>query len=380
MRSLLTAAAISLAFTLFLTPVFLRLFRKWGWGQVIRTPEDVHNPSHGEKRGTPTMGGTIFIVGTIVGYLVGAYTGNNPPTISGLLVMWMMVGFGAVGFIDDYMKVRRQRSLGLTGWRKIVGQVIVVVPFAHRRAELPERVGPDARVARTSRSSATCRCCRSWRSAPSSDGCSTSRGSRSSASRAPTASNVADGLDGLAAGAGVFVVGAYSLIAFWQFQQACTRRSRVSTRRSPRATRPAIRFDLAIVSAAFVGALVGFLWWNAPKAQVFMGDVGSMAIGGVIAAMAILTRTELLADPRRRRLRHRPGLGHPAAALLQAHPRQTPVPDEPVPPPPRDARLVRDHDRRAHVDHRRHARGLGHRALLRRVARADMTDPLGSMP
>ena len=65
MRSLLTAAAISLAFTLFLTPVFLRLFRKWGWGQVIRTPDDVHNPSHGEKRGTPTMGGTIFIVGTI---------------------------------------------------------------------------------------------------------------------------------------------------------------------------------------------------------------------------------------------------------------------------------------------------------------------------
>ena len=67
MRSLLTAAAISLAFTLFLTPVFLRLFRKWGWGQVIRTPDNVHNPSHGEKRGTPTMGGTIFIVGTIVG-------------------------------------------------------------------------------------------------------------------------------------------------------------------------------------------------------------------------------------------------------------------------------------------------------------------------
>jgi hypothetical protein len=81
-RSLLTAAAISLAFTLFLTPVFLRLFRKWGWGQVIRTPEHVNNPSHHEKRGTPTMGGTIFIVGTIVGYLVGAYTGNNPPTIS----------------------------------------------------------------------------------------------------------------------------------------------------------------------------------------------------------------------------------------------------------------------------------------------------------
>ena len=157
MRSLLTAAAISLAFTLFLTPVFLRLFRKWGWGQVIRTPENVHNPSHGEKRGTPTMGGTIFIVGTIVGYLVGCYTGNNPPTISGWLVIWMMVGFGAVGFIDDYMKVRRQRSLGLSGWRKIVGQILVVVPFAVGGAEFPERVGSDARHPRTSRSSVMCR-------------------------------------------------------------------------------------------------------------------------------------------------------------------------------------------------------------------------------
>src|SRR5690606_18902364 len=96
-RSLLTAAAISLAFTLFLTPVFLRLFRRWGWGQVIRTPDDIHNPSHGAKRGTPTMGGTIFIAGTVVGYFVGGYTGNNPPTISGLLVLWMMIGFGVVG-------------------------------------------------------------------------------------------------------------------------------------------------------------------------------------------------------------------------------------------------------------------------------------------
>ena len=84
MRSLLTAAAISLAFTLFLTPVFLRLFRKWGWGQVIRTPEDVHNPSHDEKRGTPTMGGTIFIVGTLVGYLVGALHRQQPADDLGL--------------------------------------------------------------------------------------------------------------------------------------------------------------------------------------------------------------------------------------------------------------------------------------------------------
>jgi phospho-N-acetylmuramoyl-pentapeptide-transferase len=289
-RSLLTAAAISLAFTLFLTPVFLRLFRKWGWGQVIRTPEDIRNPSHGAKRGTPTMGGTIFIVGTIVGYLVGSFTGNNPPTISGLLVLWMMVGFGVVGFIDDYMKVRSQRSLGLTGWRKIVGQVLVTVPFGIVALNFPNRAGQTPASEYIS----------VFRDVPilwlfalgpvigwllylvwiSLIGVATSN-----------SVNLTDGLDGLAAGSGIFVTGAYTLMAFWQVQQVCTN---VAEAVQPACYGTRDPFDLAIISAAFVGALVGFLWWNAPKAKVFMGDVGSMAIGGVIAAMAILTRTELL--------------------------------------------------------------------------------------
>ncbi|MGX1702325.1 phospho-N-acetylmuramoyl-pentapeptide-transferase [Microbacterium sp. NPDC055357] len=293
MRSLLTAAAISLAFTLFLTPVFLRLFRKWGWGQVIRTPDNVHNPSHGEKRGTATMGGTIFIVGAIVGYLVGTYTGNNPPTISGWLVVWMMVGFGAVGFIDDYMKVRRQRSLGLTGWRKILGQVIVAVPFGVASLMFPDATGQTPASPYVS----------IFRDVPWLGFMTlglivgwivyllwiTFIGVAFSNSV-----NVSDGLDGLAAGAGIFVVGAYSLIAFWQFNQACGGGA-LSPDLGAACYQVRNPFDLAIISAAFVGALVGFLWWNAPKAKVFMGDVGSMAIGGVIAAMAILTRTELLA-------------------------------------------------------------------------------------
>lgn len=292
MRSLLTAAAISLAFTLFLTPLFLRLFRTWGWGQVIRTPENVHNPSHHAKRGTPTMGGTIFIVGTIVGYLAGAFTGNNPPTISGWLVIWMMVGFGAVGFIDDYMKVRQQRSLGLSGWRKIVGQVLVIVPFAVVAMNYPNSAGQTPASGYIS----------VFRDLPllslfalgpilgwllylawvSFIGVAWSN-----------STNVTDGLDGLAAGAGIFVTGAYSLVVFWQSNQSCQLpQILIDTPTACYPTRDP--FDLAIVSAAFVGALVGFLWWNAPKAQVFMGDVGSMAIGGVIAAMSILSRTELL--------------------------------------------------------------------------------------
>lgn len=292
MRSLLTAAAISLAFTLFLTPVFLRLFRRWGWGQVIRTPEAIENPSHSAKRGTPTMGGVIFITGTLIGYFVGAYTGGSYPTASGLLVIWMMVGFGVVGFIDDFMKVRSQRSMGLSGWRKVIGQIIVVIPFGI--------------IALTVKNS--------WGLTPASPYISVFRdipvlwffalgtvagwaiyliwlsliGIATSNSV-----NLTDGLDGLAAGAGIFVVGGYSLIAFWQFKQSCAGSGGTDTVVSACYT-VANPFDLAVISAAVVGGLVGFLWWNAPKAAVFMGDVGSMAIGGVVAAMAILTRTELL--------------------------------------------------------------------------------------
>lgn len=285
------AAAISLAFTLFLTPVFLRLFRKWGWGQVIRTPEAIENPNHEAKRGTPTMGGVIFIVGTMVGYFTATYVGGGTPALSALLVIWLMVGFGAVGFIDDYMKVRLQNSLGLSGWRKIAGQVIVTVPFAVVALNFPNAFGQT----------------------PASGYISIFRDIQVLSlfalgpivgwllylawisligTAASNSVNVADGLDGLAAGSGIFVVGAYSLMAFWQNKQMCADVLDPSVQAGCYAVRDP--FDLAIVSASFVGALVGFLWWNAPKAKVFMGDCGSMAIGGVIAALAILTRTELL--------------------------------------------------------------------------------------
>lgn len=294
MRSLLTAAAISLSFTLFLTPVFLRQFRRWGWGQVIRTPEQAgyNNPQHGAKRGTVTMGGTIFILGTLVGYLVGTFVGGHPPTISGLLVLWMMVGFGVVGFVDDFMKVRQQRSLGLSGWRKILGQILVSVPFGIVALTVPNAVGQTPATPYVS----------IFRDVPwlgfmtlgvivgwavyllwiTFIGVAWSN-----------STNVTDGLDGLAAGVGVTVIGAYSLVAFWQTNQSCQiPQIAFDTPFACYPTRDPL--DLAIVSAAFVGAIVGFLWWNAPKAQVFMGDTGSMAIGGVIAAMSILTRTEIL--------------------------------------------------------------------------------------
>lgn len=300
MRSLLTAAVISLAFTLFLTPVFIRLFRKWGWGQVIRTPENKYNPQHEAKRGTVTMGGVIFIAATVIGYFVGSYAGGLPPSMSGMLVLWMMIGFGAVGFVDDYMKVKYDNSLGLSGWRKIVSQLFVAIVFGILALNFPNDRGV------TPGSSAISL----FRDLPYLDffnignliptlgigvalgwilyllwisllGVATSN-----------SVNLADGLDGLAAGSGIFVVGVYSLIAFWQVQQSCSADLAIEAYKGCYDTRDPM--SLAVVSAAFVGALVGFLWWNAPKAKIFMGDTGSMAIGGVIAAMAILTHTELL--------------------------------------------------------------------------------------
>lgn len=284
------ATAISLAFSLFLTPVFLKIFRRLGWGQVIRTPEDIANPSHSAKRGTPTMGGVIFIVGTIVGYFAGILFGGGTPALSALLVLWLMVGFGAVGFIDDYMKVRSQRSLGLSGWRKIIGQLLVLIPFGIVALNFPNRYGQTPASGSVSL----------FRDIPwlnffliagpilgwilyliwiSVIGVATSN-----------SVNLTDGLDGLAAGSGVFVVGAYGLIAFWQFKQSCIAYG-IELAGCYDVREP---LNLATVAAAFAGGLVGFLWWNAPKAKVFMGDTGSMAIGGVVTAMAILTHTELL--------------------------------------------------------------------------------------
>ncbi|GAA3648702.1 phospho-N-acetylmuramoyl-pentapeptide-transferase [Microbacterium marinilacus] len=293
MRSLLTAAAISLAFSLFLTPVFLRAFRKWGWAQPIRVANaKMLAPDHEVKRGTPTMGGTIFIVGTVVGYLVGCFAGGNPPTPSGWLVIWLMLSFGAVGFIDDYLKVKQNHYDGLSGWRKIAGQVLAIIPFGIAAMNFPD----------------------AYRQTPATGYISLFRDIPALSFFALTpvlawllylawlsllgtgfsnSVNLTDGLDGLATGAGIFVIGAYSMIAFWQFNQACTGEG-LAPELAPGCYSTRDPLDLAIVSAALVGGLVGFLWWNAPKAQVFMGDVGSMAIGGVLTAMAVLTRTELL--------------------------------------------------------------------------------------
>jgi phospho-N-acetylmuramoyl-pentapeptide-transferase len=289
MIALLVAGGVALAFTLFLTPLFIRLFRRLGWTQFIR---DDGPQSHHTKRGTPTMGGIVFLLGSVVGYVVGHAVAGVPWTLVGLLVFGMMGGIGLVGFIDDFLKTRKQRSLGLGGWSKIAGQAIVATAFAILALNFPDENGLT----------------------PASTALSAVRDIQwlnlfafgpvigvilfviwvnLVTVSASNGVNVADGLDGLATGSSIFAISAYLFIGFWQFNQSCFNffldedvAYKCYQVRDP--------LDLAVVAGAIAGSLIGFLWWNTSPAQIFMGDTGALGLGGALAALAILSRTELL--------------------------------------------------------------------------------------
>ena len=288
MRALLTAGALSLAFTLFLTPLFIRLFTRIGWGQFIR---DDGPKSHHVKRGTPTMGGIIFILGTLFGYLTATLVQGEGATVSGLLVLLMMVGLGIVGFIDDFLKTRKKQSLGLGGWAKILGQVVVATAFALLALQFPN----DHAVTPANTSISFIRdlpldfmvfgtivgvilyviwiCLLTV--------------------AASNGVNVTDGLDGLAGGASILAIGSFVIIGFWQFNQSCFSEN-LNPSDAYRCYEVRDPLDIAIVATAIVGGLIGFLWWNTNPAHIYMGDTGSLALGGALAALAIVSHTELL--------------------------------------------------------------------------------------
>jgi len=286
--AIIVAGGIGLLFTLLLTPLFVKAFHRLQWGQFIR--EDGPQ-GHFAKRGTATMGGIVFVIGSVIAYLIGSLVGGAGPTPSGLLVVGMMVGLALVGFIDDYMKVRKQQSLGLTGWWKVLGQVLVATAFTliginvldeHGTAVVSSRIsivrdtGLDlfavGVIAGTILLIA-------WVALVT--------------TATSNAVNVTDGLDGLATGASIISIGAYGLIAYWQFNQSCAS-ERLADWAASACYDTVNPLDVAVVAFAIVGSLVGFLWWNTSPAQLFMGDTGSLGLGGALAALAIITRTELL--------------------------------------------------------------------------------------
>ncbi len=276
MISMLVAAAVSFVVTVLATPLAIRYLRSHNIGQFIR--EEVEGHLH--KHGTPTMGGLVMIVAVVSGYLVShvsLFTAGVGFDITmrslspgGLLAGFAFVGMGAIGFLDDYSKVRAERNLGLNKRAKFGGQLAIAGLFTWGAitAGVPATLGfvrplgfelPIALFALLVLFMLT---------------------------GVANAVNLADGLDGLVAGSGALAFAAYSIITYWMFRNADVYGAALALDLSA--------IDLARFAAALFAATLGFLWWNAAPARIFMGDVGSQALGGGLAALALLTNTHLL--------------------------------------------------------------------------------------
>lgn len=276
----LVAGAISLIVALLGTPLLIKLLLNHGYSQAIRvSTTDEPYPEHEGKRGTPSMGGVAIILAVLLGYGASHLVSQRAPSVSGLLALFLMLGLGIVGCIDDYMKIFRRRSTGIRARTKLVGQGMVAVIFAWLTTQFPDEDGIT----------------------PASQAVSLVRDTPLVlpifvfllwiwflVTATTNAVNLTDGLDGLATGASAMTFVAYVIISIWQYGQNCS--LVVFTRCYD--VRDSL--DLAILSAALAGACIGFLWWNTSPARIFMGDTGSLAIGGAICALAVLSQTEIL--------------------------------------------------------------------------------------
>jgi phospho-N-acetylmuramoyl-pentapeptide-transferase len=288
-RILLLGSALALFFSLFLTPLFIRLFEKIGWGQFIRQDGP---KTHFVKRGTPTMGGIVIILAVVFGYFGAHLIEGAPVTQSAVLVIGVMVGLGFVGFLDDYSKIRRQQSLGLTPRGKVIGQVLVAAIFAVLAVSFPDDNGQTPAVLGMSL----------IRNADvvsfvglGQVGAIVAFAIWASLIVVGTSNavNLTDGLDGLASGSTILVFVAYVMITFWQFNQSCFR-SVIDEDNVYKCYEVRDSLELTSVAAIVAASLIGFLWWNTSPAKIFMGDTGSLGLGGGVAALAIFSRTELL--------------------------------------------------------------------------------------
>ena len=276
MKTILLSGAISMIVALFGTRPTITVLRKRKLGQQIRTDGP---QAHLSKSGTPTMGGIVIIIASLVGYTLGHWLTNVPMTASGVLVLFLMTGLGFVGFLDDFIKLFMGRSLGLRSGAKLLGQALVGVIFAILAIHFPD--GYDLTPASTHLSFIA--------------DFGVSVGAvlfviwvLIMVTATSNAVNLTDGLDGLASGASILVLAAYVIIGNWQYRNDCTvaHATNCYDVRDP--------LDAAVVAAVVMGACFGFLWWNAPPAKIFMGDTGSLALGGALAGLAIVTRTDLL--------------------------------------------------------------------------------------
>jgi phospho-N-acetylmuramoyl-pentapeptide-transferase len=261
---LLLAAGVAMVISLVGTRFLIDLLRARGIGQPIH--EDLPS-GHQVKAGKPTMGGLVIVVSALTGYLAAHIREGVIFTRSGLLVMGAIAGACLVGLFDDWVKVSRERNLGLSKRGKMAGLLSVAIGFSilaavytpiHTTLGFTRFDSPGLEVGKVGWIVVTVLMILATTNAV----------------------NLTDGLDGLAAGSSIFAFIAFVIIGFWAL------------------THPAYglphAFDLAVVSAAMLGGCTGFLWWNAAPARIIMGDTGSLAIGSGLACLAALTATQFL--------------------------------------------------------------------------------------
>ncbi|MGA9227133.1 MAG: phospho-N-acetylmuramoyl-pentapeptide-transferase [Mesobacillus sp.] len=237
--------------TVLLSPVFIPFLRRLKFGQSIR---EEGPKSHQKKTGTPTMGGIMILLSITVTTLV--MTGKfSQPSVETYLLLFVTLGFGLLGFMDDFIKVVMKRNLGLTSKQKLLGQIIisVIFYFIFKQSEFSTVVNIPLTDYSFDLGWGYVLFIIFWMVGFS------------------NAVNLTDGLDGLVSGTAAIAFGAFAVLAWNQSQ-----------------------YELSIFSVAVVGAVLGFLVFNAHPAKVFMGDTGSLALGGAIATVAILAKLEII--------------------------------------------------------------------------------------
>jgi len=280
----------SLVCTLVGTPIMIRIVHRLHYGQYIRQDGP---KSHLVKRGTPTMGGVVINLSILIGWLVSAIwrhlSYGAPYSMTAMLVLFVMLVMGALGFIDDFAKVRKKQNEGLSIHGKLIGQIVIATVFAILVVVLPQH--GDTTAARTGIT---------W--------IGSTVISFEGAGRIlsiilyvvwvnfllaawTNAFNLTDGLDGLCTGNSAIAFVAYAFIGFWEANHLIGG-SHPADGMQYAITDPS---DLAIIAGCAFAACFGFLWYNTNPALIFMGDTGSLALGGLFAALSIATHTELLA-------------------------------------------------------------------------------------
>ena len=265
MLALMAAGGIAFIVAVFATPFVIGWLRHREIGQHIREDGPGH---HHAKAGTPTMGGLVILAAVAIGFLLAHLGTSVHLSRQGILAVGAVLAFGLVGFLDDWLKIRNRRSLGLNKRAKLAGQLVAATAFAllaakwagaktslsFTRLDLPGwNLGLVAWVVVV---------------------VLIMIGSSN-------AVNLTDGLDGLASGSSSFCFAVLAVAGYWQFRHVDIYHLSDA-------------LDLALVDIALAGGCLGFLWWNAPPAKIYMGDTGSLAIGAGLAALCTLQNLELL--------------------------------------------------------------------------------------